>query len=155
MREKKYHLYLTADEQSKVIQSLIDLKNNLKMCIRDRYKVWTCTKGRVRLGSKKILIRIIGLALSLSLVFSGQAGTFHVFAEDMTVENPDSTGSGQGASQDEDYKGALADLGEQLKDLQAQQDAIQKNINKAKSDKEKDVYKRQVKISALEAIKHE
>ena len=27
MREKKYHLYLTADEQSKVIQSLIDLKN--------------------------------------------------------------------------------------------------------------------------------
>lgn len=29
MREKKYHLYLTADEQSKVIQSLIDLKNNL------------------------------------------------------------------------------------------------------------------------------
>ena len=29
MREKKYHLYLTADEQSKVIQSLIDLKNKL------------------------------------------------------------------------------------------------------------------------------
>lgn len=29
MREKKYHLYLTADEQSKVIQSLMDLKNNL------------------------------------------------------------------------------------------------------------------------------
>ena len=29
MREKKYHLYLTADEQSKVIESLIDLKNNL------------------------------------------------------------------------------------------------------------------------------
>ena len=29
MREKKYHLYLTADEQSKVRQSLIDLKNNL------------------------------------------------------------------------------------------------------------------------------
>ena len=28
MREKKYHLYLTADEQSKVIQSLIDLKKN-------------------------------------------------------------------------------------------------------------------------------
>jgi len=29
MREKKYHIYLTADEQNKVIQSLIDLKNNL------------------------------------------------------------------------------------------------------------------------------
>ncbi len=29
MREKKYHLYLTANEQSKLIQSLIDLKNNL------------------------------------------------------------------------------------------------------------------------------
>lgn len=29
MREKKYHLYLTADEQSKVIQALINLKNNL------------------------------------------------------------------------------------------------------------------------------
>lgn len=95
------------------------------------------------MGSKKILIRIIGLALSLSLVFSGQAGTFHVFAEDMTVENPDSTGSEQGASQDEDYKGALADLGEQLTDLQAQQDAIQKNINKAKSDKEKALAQKQ------------
>lgn len=61
----------------------------------------------------------------------------------MTVENPDSTGSEQGASQDEDYKGALADLGEQLKDLQAQQDAIQKNINKAKSDKEKALAQKQ------------
>lgn len=29
MREKKYHIYLTDDEQSRVIQSLIDLKNNL------------------------------------------------------------------------------------------------------------------------------
>ncbi len=35
MREKKYHLYLTADEQSKVIQSLIDLKNNL--IVQGRY----------------------------------------------------------------------------------------------------------------------
>ena len=30
MREKKYHIYLTDDEQSRVIQSLINLKNNLK-----------------------------------------------------------------------------------------------------------------------------
>lgn len=29
MREKKYHIYLTDDEQSGVIQSLINLKNNL------------------------------------------------------------------------------------------------------------------------------
>lgn len=29
MREKKYHFYLTDDEQSRVIQSLINLKNNL------------------------------------------------------------------------------------------------------------------------------
>ena len=29
MREKKYHIYLTYDEQSRVIQSLINLKNNL------------------------------------------------------------------------------------------------------------------------------
>lgn len=29
MREQKYHVYLTADEQSRVIQSLIRLKNNL------------------------------------------------------------------------------------------------------------------------------
>ena len=28
MREQKYHVYLTADEQSRVIQSLIRLKNN-------------------------------------------------------------------------------------------------------------------------------
>ena len=27
MREQKYHVYLTADEQSRVIQSLIRLKN--------------------------------------------------------------------------------------------------------------------------------
>ena len=29
MREKKYNIYLTDDEQSRVIQSLINLKNNL------------------------------------------------------------------------------------------------------------------------------
>ena len=29
MREQKYHVYLTADEQRRVIQSLIRLKNNL------------------------------------------------------------------------------------------------------------------------------
>ena len=29
MREKKYHIYLPDDEQSRVIQSLINLKNNL------------------------------------------------------------------------------------------------------------------------------
>ena len=29
MSEKKYHIYLTDDEQSRVIQSLINLKNNL------------------------------------------------------------------------------------------------------------------------------
>lgn len=29
MREKKYHIYLTAEEQSTVIQSLIRLKNQL------------------------------------------------------------------------------------------------------------------------------
>lgn len=28
MREKKYHIYLTAEEQSRVIQSLIRLMNN-------------------------------------------------------------------------------------------------------------------------------
>ena len=29
MREQKYHVYLTAEEQSRVIQSLIRLKNEL------------------------------------------------------------------------------------------------------------------------------
>lgn len=29
MREKKYHIYLTAEEQRRVIQSLIRLKNQL------------------------------------------------------------------------------------------------------------------------------
>lgn len=29
MRENKYHIYLTDDEQSRVIQSLINLKNSL------------------------------------------------------------------------------------------------------------------------------
>ena len=35
MREQKYHGYLTADEQSRVIQSLIRLKNELLE--QDRY----------------------------------------------------------------------------------------------------------------------
>ena len=35
MREKKYHNYLTDDEQSRVIQSLINLKNNL--IVQGRY----------------------------------------------------------------------------------------------------------------------
>ena len=29
MREKKYHIYLTVEEQSRVIQSLIRMKNEL------------------------------------------------------------------------------------------------------------------------------
>ena len=35
MREKKYHIYLTDDEQRRVIQSLINLKNNL--IVQGRY----------------------------------------------------------------------------------------------------------------------
>lgn len=35
MREKKYYIYLTDDEQSRVIQSLINLKNNL--IVQGRY----------------------------------------------------------------------------------------------------------------------
>lgn len=35
MREKKYQIYLTDDEQSRVIQSLINLKNNL--IVQGRY----------------------------------------------------------------------------------------------------------------------
>ena len=35
MRETKYHIYLTDDEQSRVIQSLINLKNNL--IVKGRY----------------------------------------------------------------------------------------------------------------------
>lgn len=35
MREKKYHIYLTDHEQSRVIQSLINLKNNL--IVQGRY----------------------------------------------------------------------------------------------------------------------
>ena len=86
---------------------------------------------------KKILLRTTGLALCLSLVLGGQAGTFSVFAEDVTAEDTNSADSGQDASQNEDYKDELENLGSQLKDLQEQQDAIQKNIDKAKSDKEK------------------
>ena len=31
MREKKYHIYLTDDEQSRVLQSLINQKNNRQL----------------------------------------------------------------------------------------------------------------------------
>lgn len=34
MIEKKYHIYLTDDEQSRVIQSLVNLKNNLIAQVR-------------------------------------------------------------------------------------------------------------------------
>ena len=58
MREKKYHIYLTDDEQSRVIQSLINLKNNL--IAQGRYtdavddvlcKVLTAKKKKVKIGS--------------------------------------------------------------------------------------------------------
>ena len=32
MREKTYHIYLNEEERSRVIQSLIELKNNLAGC---------------------------------------------------------------------------------------------------------------------------
>ena len=92
---------------------------------------------------KKILLRTTGLALCLSLVLGGQAGTFSVFAEDVTAEDTNSADSGQDASQNEDYKDELENLGSQLKDLQEQQNAIQKNIDKAKSDKEKALAQKQ------------
>ena len=56
MREKKYHIYLTDDEQSRVIQSLINLKNNL--IAQGRYtdavddvlcKVLTAKKKKVKI----------------------------------------------------------------------------------------------------------
>lgn len=56
MREKKYHIYLTDDEQSRVIQSLINLKNNL--IAQGRYtdavddvlcKVLTARKKKVKI----------------------------------------------------------------------------------------------------------
>ena len=58
MRKKKYHIYLTDDEQSRVIQSLINLKNNL--IVQGRYtdavddvlyKVLTAKKKKVKIGS--------------------------------------------------------------------------------------------------------
>lgn len=56
MREKKYHIYLTDDEQSRAIQSLINLKNNL--IAQGRYtdavddvlcKVLTAKKKKVKI----------------------------------------------------------------------------------------------------------
>lgn len=56
MREKKYHIYLTDDEQSRVIQSLINLKNNLIAQGRYTdavddvfYKVLTAKKKKVKI----------------------------------------------------------------------------------------------------------
>ncbi|MDD3193980.1 MAG: peptidoglycan DD-metalloendopeptidase family protein [Oscillospiraceae bacterium] len=95
------------------------------------------------MGFKKILFKTTGVALCLSLIFSGQTGTLSVFAEDVTIADADNSDSGQDTSQNEDYKDALANLGSQLKDLQTQQDAIQQNINKAKSDKEKALAQKQ------------
>ena len=59
MREKKYHIYLTDDEQSRVIQSLINLKNNL--IVQGRYtdavdevllKVLSARKKKLKMDRK-------------------------------------------------------------------------------------------------------
>ena len=67
MREKKYHIYLTDDEQSRVIQSLINLKNNL--IVQGRYtdavddvlcKVLGAKKKKLKMNCISILSRITG-----------------------------------------------------------------------------------------------
>jgi len=52
MREQKYHVYLTADEQSRVIQSLIRLKNNL------------ITEGRYTDAVDDVLCKVLSANLS-------------------------------------------------------------------------------------------
>lgn len=65
MREKKYHIYLTDDEQSRVIQSLINLKNNL--IVQGRYtdavdevllKVLSAKKKKLKSNNFKHLCRL-------------------------------------------------------------------------------------------------
>ena len=57
MREKKYHIYLTDDEQSRVIQSLINLKNNL------------IVQGRYTDAVDDIMIKVINTKPKRKLLF--------------------------------------------------------------------------------------
>mgnify|MGYP000322732842 CR=1 FL=1 len=67
MREKTYHLYLNEEERSRVIQSLIELKNNL--AAQGRYtdavddvlcKVLEAKKKKLKMNCISILSRITG-----------------------------------------------------------------------------------------------
>jgi len=67
MREKTYHLYLNEEERSRVIQSLIELKNNL--AAQGRYtdavddvlcKVLGAKKKKLKMNCISILSRITG-----------------------------------------------------------------------------------------------
>lgn len=46
MREKTYHLYLNEEERSRVIQSLIELKNNLAAQLLGKETIDTNTFGK-------------------------------------------------------------------------------------------------------------
>lgn len=83
---------------------------------------------------KKALIKMISAAMALSTVLVSQAGSFRVSADETAQVRSQVSAGGL---KSEDYKSELADLNTQYAALQKEQDTINANINKAKSDKEK------------------
>ena len=74
MREKKYHIYLTDDEQSRVIQSLINLKNNL--IVQGRYTDAVDEVLLKVLSAKKKKLKIKKFQAFMPSVFLTETGGF-------------------------------------------------------------------------------
>ncbi len=83
---------------------------------------------------KKALIKTISTVAALSVALVSQGGSFRVSADETAQVYSQVSAGGL---RDDDYKGELADLNSQYAELQKKQDAINASINKAKSEKEK------------------
>lgn len=83
---------------------------------------------------KKALIKTISTFAALSVALVSQGGSFRVSADETAQVYSQVSAGGL---RDDDYKGELADLNSQYAELQKEQDAINASINKAKSEKEK------------------
>lgn len=83
---------------------------------------------------KKALIKTISTVAALSVALVSQGGSFRVSADETAQVYSQVSAGGL---RDDDYKSELADLNSQYAELQKEQDAINASINKAKSEKEK------------------
>ncbi|MDD2956104.1 MAG: peptidoglycan DD-metalloendopeptidase family protein [Oscillospiraceae bacterium] len=84
---------------------------------------------------KKAILKMVSVTAALATALVAQTGSFRVSADETTAVY--SQASAGVLKDNSDYKEELADLNSQYAALQKEQDAINANINKAKSEKEK------------------